>query len=50
MSDSELSDVPKDLDDYVVDEDNSNASVFSSSSLSLPQSSNDGIFLSSSLS
>jgi hypothetical protein len=39
MSDSELSDVPKDLDDYVVDEDNSNASVFSSSLLSLPQSS-----------
>jgi hypothetical protein len=53
MSDSELSDVPEDLDDYIINEDNSNASVFSSSSLSLPslpQSSNDGVFSSSSLS
>lgn len=44
MSSSELSDVPEDLNDYVVDEDNSNVSVFSLSSLLLPQSSNYGIF------
>jgi len=39
MSDSELSDVPEDIDDHDIHEDDSNDGAFSSSSLSLPPSS-----------